>query len=751
MMFESRKLLFWVTAPVVAAMASPLSAATGQVFYGLGTLGGPTSYATAINAAGQVTGYSSLGSSQYSDAFIYNGIPGAGGTMTDIGSLDHMGSVGNAINASGTITGSSLVPGNESDLYAYTGTPINGIGDDISLNAGLYGPATGNGVNSAGTLVGSFELDDPDNSYPSHAFFYANNTFTDLGTLGGVGSYNSSVSNGINSSGEIVGNSTGNDGNQHGFLYTGTPGQNGTMYDLGYLGSPTSYLNYTTAAAINDAGQITGTSVSGSSPHAYLYTGTPGVNGNMIDLGILPGGSSSAGTAINSQGVIVGTANTSTSNSDAVVYVGTVGLDGHWVDLNSWLASVDPTDAANWKLTTATGINDSDIVTGTGIYGGQSQAYILNVSALLNSKLVFNNAGGSGDGTTWDTSQLNFNNGSGLVAYSNGIYVVFSDANNQHYTVKINSAVSPAYTVVNNSAGSYVFNGSGGITGGGGLLKQGTAWLTLNTPNTYTGPTIIQGGKLILGTLSALPSASALTVGAGATLVTPAHGAGAHAPMQLSNPSIAGTIGAWTGTIDLVNNDLIVHNSSFGVINSQLQQGYAGGTWQGSGGIVSSKAAADTTHLTALGLILNETFNNNTIKNVFDNTAVHYGDVLIKYTYYGDADLTGKVNSADYTRIDGAYLNNQDPGNTPLTGWYNGDFNYDGVTNGSDYTLIDNAFNQQGATITAQIAPNVAWTTVQIAAVPEPGSAAMVGLVGMGLLGRKARASDKYPTRGFSS
>ena len=61
----------------------------------------------------------------------------------------------------------------------------------------------------------------------------------------------------------------------------------------------------------------------------------------------------------------------------------------------------------------------------------------------------------------------------------------------------------------------------------------------------------------------------------------------------------------------------------------------------------------------------------------------------MKYTYYGDANLDGKVDASDYSLIDNGYLNH-------LTGWYNGDFNYDGVINGSDYTLIDNAFNMQG-------------------------------------------------------
>jgi hypothetical protein len=69
---------------------------------------------------------------------------------------------------------------------------------------------------------------------------------------------------------------------------------------------------------------------------------------------------------------------------------------------------------------------------------------------------------------------------------------------------------------------------------------------------------------------------------------------------------------------------------------------------------------------------------------------------LVKFTYYGDANLDGKVDGADYSRIDAGYL-----AHGAATGWFNGDFDYDGAINGSDYTLIDNAFNTQGAALPA--------------------------------------------------
>ena len=64
----------------------------------------------------------------------------------------------------------------------------------------------------------------------------------------------------------------------------------------------------------------------------------------------------------------------------------------------------------------------------------------------------------------------------------------------------------------------------------------------------------------------------------------------------------------------------------------------------------------------------------------------------MKYTYRGDANLDGKIDVADYGRIDF---------NIPLgvNGWFNGDFNYDGKIDISDYGIIDFNIAIQGAPV----------------------------------------------------
>jgi hypothetical protein len=142
------------------------------------------------------------------------------------------------------------------------------------------------------------------------------------------------------------------------------------------------------------------------------------------------------------------------------------------------------------------------------------------------------------------------------------------------------------------------------------------------------------------------------------------------------------------GKLDLGGNDLIVHNGSLATLTTLLGTGFANGAWNGNG-IASSAAHSDPTRLTALGILQNTLYGGSG-QPQFDGTSPVATDVLIKYTYYGDTTLDGKIDGTDYSRIDVGYF-------THATGWANGDFNYDTHVDGSDYTLIDNAFNMQGA------------------------------------------------------
>jgi autotransporter-associated beta strand protein len=350
------------------------------------------------------------------------------------------------------------------------------------------------------------------------------------------------------------------------------------------------------------------------------------------------------------------------------------------------------------------------------------------------SNLTWINASRNG---VWDASSMNFNSSNGIVAYndtsngSNGDNVVFSDNNGgaANYHVSIPALLHPTSVTVNNSTGNYTFSGSGGIAGSGALVKSGTASLTVGTSNSYTGGTNVTGGTLILSTAGALPPNTNLTIAAGASVIANNLGR----PIAVS----VGTL-AVSGTFDLNNNALIVHNSSIGAVTALVAIGYNNGGWNGTTGIINSSAANCSSHLTALGVIQNSadgTPTGTVLYTSFEGEPGSNVDVLVKYTYYGDANLDGKVDGSDYSRIDNGYLSHGS-----LTGWFNGDFNYDGVINGSDYTLIDNAFNTQGAAVGASIASSPAELSAQVVGtaaavtVPEPGCLTIFGACSIPLL-----------------
>jgi hypothetical protein len=83
---------------------------------------------------------------------------------------------------------------------------------------------------------------------------------------------------------------------------------------------------------------------------------------------------------------------------------------------------------------------------------------------------------------------------------------------------------------------------------------------------------------------------------------------------------------------------------------------------------------------------------------VFAGETISGGDILVKYTYRGDANLDGRINVDDYGRID---LN----AGLGTTGWFNGDFNFDGKVNIDDYGIIDVNIGVQGPPLAPRAGP----------------------------------------------
>lgn len=228
-------------------------------------------WGTGINDAGQATGFVGLPGHPNVDAFLYQG-----DVLTDLGGLPGYSnqpySVAYAINSAGTIVGDSKAQG-----MIYADGRMSGLSRQNARSA--YG------INDAGTIVGGLTS--------GHAFVFSGNNLRDIGTIDG-GKDSFSIAVGVNSRGIVVGYGSPLSGFQHGFVYDSNQA---TMRDLGTLRG-----GYSIAWGINSAGDIVGES-DGS---AFLYR-----DGVMIDLNAALGGALgniATAMAINERGQIVGQA-----------------------------------------------------------------------------------------------------------------------------------------------------------------------------------------------------------------------------------------------------------------------------------------------------------------------------------------------------------------------------------------------------------------------------------------------------------
>jgi hypothetical protein len=253
---------------------------------------------------------------------------------------------------------------------------------------------------------------------------------------------------------------------------------------------------------------------------------------------------------------------------------------------------------------------------------------------------------------------------------------------------------------------------------------------------------------LVVGNVNALGSGG-LSINNTATTQLQA---GLTSPVQLPSLTIAG--GATPiARLDMTDNNLVVHNGSITTTLAQLRSGLnASGTlWTGAG-INSSTAAADAaansnSTVFAVGAIQNIDKNGNLIYSTWPAppspdggaTGLATTDVLVKYTYFGDADLNGVVdNTTDYDLWSNGFT---DPGLAATNGWLYGDFDFSGIVdNTTDYDLWSTGFAHQGGPLAGG---GGAAAPAAVQPVPEPSTVVLAALgvagIGMGILRRKRR------------
>ncbi|MFZ6757989.1 hypothetical protein ACO0K9_12340 [Undibacterium sp. Ji50W] len=269
----------------------------GQTSTDLGSIDGGGNIATDINNIEQVVGYTILANHD-ERAFVADKY-----SLVNLGTLGGRSSRAIAINRASVITGFSTTDTTGGPTHCFVSYG-NGMVDIGSLaSTGNCIPAA---INDAGQIVGT-----ANNGTALHAFLYDGSQFHDLGTLGG----NTSAANGINQLGQVVGQAQTANGDRRAFLYSagkminlGSPiakggsssanAVNANGQAIGYYILPDDsrhipilfrngrIIDLNTVLPmltevdaeflyLNDAGQIAGTGKINGARHAFLLTPVP--------------------------------------------------------------------------------------------------------------------------------------------------------------------------------------------------------------------------------------------------------------------------------------------------------------------------------------------------------------------------------------------------------------------------------------------------------------------------------------------
>jgi probable HAF family extracellular repeat protein len=261
------------TAGVAGTAQADIRVPSGYRLVDLGTLGGESSYASAINDRGHV-----VGSSQVSDG-SWHGFLWRGGVLTDLG----------LFRPHGLNNNDDLIGTTDADTSAYLWrdgklTDLGSLGGEwtfpVAINdrAEVVGAGsteesidiaflwsggrmralpltTVSGINNRGQVAGGR----PHGEGGFHAAVWRRGTVTDLG----AGPFDRSNTAGINAHGWAIGWQFSATQDERGVLW-----RHGTTVDLGTLGGSAAH-----AIAINDRGQILGTSqTAGGETHPFLWS-----------------------------------------------------------------------------------------------------------------------------------------------------------------------------------------------------------------------------------------------------------------------------------------------------------------------------------------------------------------------------------------------------------------------------------------------------------------------------------------------
>jgi autotransporter-associated beta strand protein len=628
------------------------------------------------------------------------------GNVTVNATLDFNGFSGtvNGLSGSGAVTNSGATPstltaGANNQTSTFAGTLTNSAGS-LSLVKTGTGTLTLAGTNtySGTTTVSTGTLK-----------YGANNALPSGPTAGDVAVAATLDLNGFN-------------GNINGLTGSGTVTNSGASPSNLNLGSNAATSTFSGTIA-NSGGALSlikngvGTLTLGG---ANTYSGNTTVSNGTLKYGAnstIPNGSGKGNVTVNAtldlngfngtmnglsgSGVVTNTGGAASNlnvgaTSQTSTFSGTITNGG---------AALSLSKIGNGTLTLASGTNsytgNTTVSGGTLTYGADSAV-----------------PGGVGRGNVAVSGTLDLNGFSGTVNGLSGSGTVTNSG----------GSASTLFAGANNQTST--FSGTLSNTGTSlALVKTGTGTLTLGGANTHAGGTTVSAGTLIVANGDAL-AGGAVDI-ADVALVT----AQASLPKAVTVTTLNTTS---PGQFDMTNNSMVIRFMAVEQVRGLIQSAFNAGHWNGAGGLNSSTAAADASSTTAIGYGTAGFLNKSSFKGV---SPLNTTDVLVKYTYYGDNDLSGATNLDDFTLFLGGYQNSG-------TTWAQGDYDYSGLVTLDDFTLFLKGYQQQGAPLSEleALINSVPMTSAEraamlaaVQAVPEPGAVTALLVSAAGVMARRRR------------
>ncbi|MEM7307865.1 MAG: hypothetical protein AAF682_14395 [Planctomycetota bacterium] len=337
---------------VALGPAAGLASAQLYEIEDLGTFGGPTSAANAINESGAVVGWATTAAGTQWGFHLWQGVRINLTHITGAFTAEALGvsnnieeSCGWALNSQGqrrgmlwvfdTIIDVGTLGGTEAQSYDLNTSRVVGWAHNASgqrrpfqrvglslIDLGTLGGPTGeaHAINDFHYAAGMSEIVAPGPAPVNHATVWAGTLTLDLGTLGGT----NSVAEGMNELCQVVGGA-----------------------ETGAAGEP---------------------------EHAFLWLPLPayGLPVGMNDLGTLGDAATSRAWAISDAGEVVGQSGTNDADgalgTRAFVWDGVSGMR----DLNNHIITDD-----DWVLLTARGVNNAGDIVGAGLHAGVLRGYRL--------------------------------------------------------------------------------------------------------------------------------------------------------------------------------------------------------------------------------------------------------------------------------------------------------------------------------------------------------------------------------------